>query len=79
MTRAQQSWVKHRDTPKYAVGDCVWLDGRNLKTDQPTSKLAPRRHGPFTIAQVMSPISYRLELPHQWHIHPVFHIDLLTP
>ena len=79
MTRAQQSWVKHRDTPKYAVGDRVWLDGRNLKTDQPTSKLAPRRHGPFAIAQVMSPVSYRLELPHQWRIHPVFHIDLLTP
>ena len=79
MTRAQQSWVKHRDTPKYAVGDRVWLDGRNLKTDQPTSKLAPRRHGPFTIAQVMSPVSYRLELPHQWRIHLVFHIDLLTP
>ena len=79
MTRAQQSWVKHRDTPKYAVGDRVWLDGRNLKTDQPTSKLAPRRHGPFTITQVMSPVSYRLELPHQWRIHPVFHIDLLTP
>ena len=79
MTRAQQLWVKHRDTPKYAVGDCVWLDGRNLKTDQPTSKLAPRRHGPFVIAQVMSPVSYHLELPHQWRIHPVFHTDLLTP
>ena len=27
----------------------------------------------------MSPINYRLELPTQWSIHPVFHIDLLTP
>ena len=27
----------------------------------------------------MSPINYRLELPAQWSIHPVFHIDLLTP
>ena len=27
----------------------------------------------------MSPINYRLELPMQWSIHPVFHIDLLTP
>ena len=79
MTRAQQLWVKHRDTPKYKVGDHVWLDRRNLKMDQPTSKLAPRRHGPFAIAQVMSSVSYRLELPHQWRIHPVFHIDLLTP
>ena len=79
MTRAQQLWIKHRDTPKYTVGDCVWLDGHNLKTNQPTSKLAPRRHGPFVISQVMSPVSYRLELPHQWRVHPVFHIDLLTP
>ena len=79
MTRVQQLWVKHQDTPKYKTGDCVWLDGRNLKTDQPTSKLAPRRHGPFVITQVMSPVSYRLQLPHQWRIHPVFHIDLLTP
>ena len=27
----------------------------------------------------MSPISYHLKLPPQWRIHPVFHIDLLTP
>ena len=26
----------------------------------------------------MSPVNYRLELPTQWSIHPVFHIDLLT-
>jgi hypothetical protein len=27
----------------------------------------------------MSTVNYRLELPTQWSIHPVFHIDLLTP
>jgi hypothetical protein len=27
----------------------------------------------------MSAINYHLELPTQWSIHPVFHIDLLTP
>jgi hypothetical protein len=27
----------------------------------------------------MSAINYQLELPTQWNIHPVFHIDLLTP
>ena len=27
----------------------------------------------------MSPVNYRLELPAQWSIHPVFHIDLLMP
>jgi hypothetical protein len=79
MIKAQQSWVKHRDIPKYKEGDLVWLEGKNLHINQPTAKLAPRRHGPFKIIQVMSAINYRLELPMQWNIHSVFHIDLLTP
>ena len=79
MIKAQESWVRHKDTPKYKEGDLVWLEGRNLRLSQPTPKLAPRRHGPFKIVQVMSPVNYRLELPTQWSIHPVFHIDLLMP
>ena len=79
MIKAQKSWVKHKDTPKYKEGDLVWLEGKNLRTAQPTPKLGARRHGPFKVIQVMSPINYRLELPMQWSIHPVFHIDLLTP
>jgi hypothetical protein len=79
MIKAQQSWVKHRDTPKYKEGDQVWLEGKNLRISQPTAKLAPRRHGPFKVIKVLSPVSYQLALPTQWSIHPVFHIDLLTP
>ncbi len=79
MIKAQQSWVKHKDTAKYHEGDLVWLEGHHLRTNQPTAKLAPKRHGPFTITQVMSPVNYRLNLPTQWRIHDVFHIDLLTP
>jgi hypothetical protein len=78
MIKAQQSWVKHRNMPKYNEGDLVWLEGKNLRINQPTAKLAPRRHGPFKIIQVMSAVNYCLELPTQWSIHPVFHIDLLT-
>jgi hypothetical protein len=79
MIKAQQSWVKHRDMPKHKEGDLVWLEGKNLCINQPTAKLAPRRHGPFKITQVMSAVNYCLELLTQWSIHPVFHIDLLTP
>jgi hypothetical protein len=79
MRRVQQSWVRHRDTPKYQIGDQVWLEGHQLCTNQPTAKLAPKRHGPFKVVQVMSPVNYRLELPTQWSIHNVFHTDLLTP
>src|SRR6266568_5152178 len=79
MVKAQKSWVKHKDTPKYQEGDLVWLEGCHLCTNQPTAKLAPKRHGPFSIVQVMSPVNYRLKLPTQWSIHDIFHIDLLTP
>jgi hypothetical protein len=79
MRRVQQSWVRHHDTPRYQVGDQVWLEGRHLCTNQPTAKLAPKHHSPFKVVQVMSPVNYRLELPTQWSIHDVFHTDLLTP
>jgi hypothetical protein len=79
MMKAQQSWVKHCDTPKYQEGDQVWLEGKNLRISQPTAKFAPRRHGPFKVIKVLSPVSYQLALPTQWSIHPMFHIDLLTP
>jgi hypothetical protein len=79
MRRAQQSWVRHHDTPRYQVRDQVWLEGRHLCTNQPTTKLAPKHHRPFRVIQVMSPVNYRLELPTQWSIHDVFHTDLLTP
>ena len=79
MIKAQKAWVKHKNTPKFRVRDQVWLEGRNLRVAQPTAKLAPKRHGPFKVIQVMSPDNYCLELPTQWSIHSVFHIDLLTP
>jgi hypothetical protein len=79
MIKAQRSWVKHKDMPKFQLGNLVWLEGKNLRTVQPTAKLAPKRHGPFKVTQVMSAVNYRLELPTQWSIHPVFHIDLLMP
>ena len=80
MKTAQERWAKARkEGRKFQKGDLVWLEGRNLKTDQPTSKLAAKRHGPFPVAQVLSPVTYQLILPEQWKIHPVFHVDLLTP
>ena len=29
--------------------------------------------------QVLSPVTYKLSLPSIWNLHPVFHINLLTP
>ena len=57
----------------------MWLDGRNIKTYHPTSKLAPKHHRPFPIQRVLSTINYQLMIPEQWKIHDVFHVNLLTP
>ncbi len=44
----------------YAQGSLVWLEGVNLRTHYPTSKLAPKRYGPFPIKKVLSDVSYEL-------------------
>ena len=42
-------------------------------------KLSPKREGPFTIKTKLSDLTYELNLPKRWKIHPVFHASLLTP
>jgi hypothetical protein len=77
---AQQRWAHSKYLGwTFKIGDKVWLEGRNLRTEQPTAKLAPKHHGPFPIKKVLSPITYQLTLPPTWKIHDVFHVDLLTP
>ena len=61
------------------TGDKVWLESRNLKLRCESRKLAPKWEGPFKIQEVLGPLTYRLELPKQWKIHPVFYATLLSP
>jgi len=71
-----------RHHPKEALwkkGQKVWLDVKNLTLPYGSVKLAPRRHGPFEITKVVSPVVYQLHLPPQWTIHPTFHASLLMP
>ena len=44
----------------WKVGDKVWLEAMNLRLHYPSRKLAPKRHGPFEITQVLSPLTYKL-------------------
>jgi hypothetical protein len=63
-----------QETPKaqFKEGDQVWLEAKNLALPYQTPKLAPKRHGPFTITKQVSPVAYRLELPPTWTIHDFF-------
>ena len=63
----------------FNVNDKVWLEAKNLKLRYESKKIAPKQEGPFTITEKLGPLTYRLHLPHQWKIHPVFHASLLSP
>jgi len=62
----------------FKLGQKVWLDTRNVKTRYHW-KMAPKREGPFEIAQVMGPLTFKLKLLKSWKIHNVFHAVLLMP
>ena len=84
LERAAVSMKKYADLhrsaqPTYSIGDKVWLDASNLKTNRPAKKLDDKRLGPFPIEKVISPTAVRLTLPAQWNIHPVFHVSLIRP
>ena len=49
----------------FKKGDQVWLDSRNLKTVY-HKNIKPKREGPFTIIEVLGPVTYRLKLPTTW-------------
>jgi hypothetical protein len=57
------------------VGDKVWLDLRNYKTNRLKRSL-DMRYAKYIVAEVLSPVSVRLSgIPS--NIHPVFYTDLL--
>ena len=66
-------------SPQFTVGDQVWLEGSHLKLPHQSTKLAPKRYGPFMITKQINPVTYQLILPATWQIHPVFHVSLLSP
>jgi Chromo (CHRromatin Organisation MOdifier) domain len=79
MKRAQNLWTKEIKFRGYQKDDQVWLEAKHLQTTHPTTKLRPKRYGPFRVTEAISPVTYRLELLAQWRIHNVFHASLLMP
>lgn len=62
----------------FKVGDKVLLSSRNIALKTPgVNKLLPKYLGPFRIAEVLSPVSYKLELPPSMRCHNVFHASML--
>ena len=76
--QTMKSQIQSKFTP-FIVGDKVWLEARNLKRNIVSPMFTAKREGPFKITKVLSSLSYQLEIPKSWKIHPVFHTSILTP
>ena len=77
---SQAKGYNKRHTPKkFAKGTWVLLSTKNLKLARPNRKLSERFIGPFQIIDTIGTQAYKLELPPQVRVHPVFHVSLLEP
>jgi hypothetical protein len=75
--QAHYANMSRRDVT-FQVGEEVLLSTQNLKLPAGiTRKLANKYTGPFKVLESVSETSYKLQLPKDWNIHPVFHVSLL--
>jgi hypothetical protein len=85
LNEAQQRQARYADTKRreqsFQVGDKVLLSTKNISLDtqarRPSKKLQPRFIGPYEVIDIISPVTYKLQLPANLSIHPVFHVSLL--
>jgi hypothetical protein len=66
--------------PVFTPGDNVWLDGSDIATNRPSSKLSHQHLGSFVVEACVGYDAYCLSLPpHFHHLHPVFPVVKLSP
>jgi hypothetical protein len=74
---------KSRRDVLFEVGDQVLLNSHHVhlasQALRPSKKLQHRFIGPYPIISKVSPVAYKLALPPDLRIHPVFHVSLLRP
>ena len=71
---------KRRSTPQFQPGDMVLLSVKNFRLQSGLCrKLAPRFVGPFKGIEAVgsAKLAFKLELPKDLRIHPVFHVSAL--
>ncbi|KAF5783699.1 putative nucleotidyltransferase, Ribonuclease H [Helianthus annuus] len=79
--RMKQQADKKRSEREFEAGQWVYLKlqpyMQNSLRVHKHSKLTPKYFGPFLIIEKVGSVAYKLDLPEEAHIHPVFHVSLL--
>jgi hypothetical protein len=68
-----------RPAPDFQVGDWVMLDSRYYRSSRPSKSLDHKSFGPYQIVRKIDTLTYKLNIPSDWRIHPVVHAWLLHP
>ena len=80
-TRMKHVADRMRREVEFQVGDLVLLKLHPYRQHsvfkRSHQKLANRFYGPFPVEQRLGKVAYRLSLPPEAKIHPVFHVSLL--
>jgi hypothetical protein len=74
--QARYANQKRTAAPEYKVGDCVFVDTRNLRTERPSQKLDSKREGPYRIVKIYR-FTVVLDIGKS-KVAPLFHYYLLT-
>lgn len=85
LAQAQARMKKYADQNRsernYEVGDMVYIKMQPYRLAafglRQSLKLTSKFYGPFLIIQKVGAVAYRLQLPAEVRIHPVFHISQL--
>ena len=78
----ENSYNKNHIYTPYKPGDKVLVNIHSLQLPEskgPGAKFACRYDGPFKVTECVSPVAYRIRLPHSYGIRPVLSITHLKP
>ncbi|XP_076928073.1 uncharacterized protein LOC143591895 [Bidens hawaiensis] len=80
-SRMKQQADKRRSEREFEVGTWVSHKLRPYKQNSVRmhkhSKLGPMYFGPFLVLESVGKVAYKLDIPNEVQIHPVFHVSLL--
>jgi hypothetical protein len=67
-----------KTTHSFNVGDLVWLQAKDIKIHQKSSKLDPCQLGPFIVIKCIGNLNFKLDLSHYLKLYPVFNVNHLA-